>query len=282
MRIKKYNPLSIPFFAFFSKRAYHEVARKWRGGNLAYLFVLLAICCLPPAIVIRQQIIGMIETNQAHLVNQIPDIQITNGRVIVDQSQPYNITRRDGSVAAIIDTTGSMNFIEDPKVMALLMEEALIVRKGSNQFKTYDLSEVRSFHLDRFIASNWINTVKKTMPQAAYGIFLLISYVFAVAVTIVTAIVSRIVAKVMGGDLGFGAAFRIVPVAATPAMIIMAVSVWAGIPVSLEILAGVSLIYLLVGIKASSQSTDAMDEGERVVLKSSLREPEVSGWREAA
>lgn len=270
MMIRKYNVLSLPFFAFFSKRAYRDVGRNWKGANLAYLFVLMAVCTLPPTLALNKHIAKSLESTQAGLIKQLPDIQISNGHVIVQQHQPYYIKRNDGSTAIIIDTTGSMNYIDNPHVMALLTESSLIVRSGEHSFKTFDLAGITDFYLNRFIAQNWLQTARHAMVPLSYGILLLLSYVFAVAAMLLAAIFGLILSSVMHGKLSFAGALRVATVAATPSLVCIAIAAALGVGVRNEILLAVSLAYLIAGIKVSS-SPLAMNEGH-VDLKSCLHE----------
>ncbi len=266
--------LSVPFFAFFSKKAYREVGKNWRGVNLGYLFLLLAVCCLPPALIWRNHLIQSLESNQTHLLNQLPDIQISNGQVIVDQHQPYYITRKDGTPAVIIDTTGSMNYIADPHVVALLMESSLIVRSGKNTFNTIDLSGVTDFHLTKNIAAGWIQMTHDALVPLSYGLLLLLSYIFAVIVMVLAAVFGLILAKVMHGTMRFTSALRIATVAATPSIIFITISAALGVGISLGIHLAVTLIYLVAGIKVCAQPLDSTDEAH-VDLTACLHEEAV-------
>ncbi len=269
MKTRKYNLFSVPFLSFFSKRAYHDVGTNWRGSNLAYLFLLLAVCCIPPTVTLRDHTLKSLEITQ-HLVDQIPEINITEGRVLIDQHQPYYITRGDGSPAMIIDTTGSMNYIDDPKVCALLMETSLIVRTGKKTFKSFDLSSIEKFHLDRFVANSWLQLVKDTFAQVSYGIFLLASFLFAIPVMLLASIIGLILSSMMKGGVNLAGAMRIATVAATPSIILMSVATTMEIGVVNAIYLAVFLMYLIAGIKACAK--EAAREQNHVDLKSCLNE----------
>ncbi|MHC4906616.1 MAG: DUF1189 family protein, partial [Planctomycetota bacterium] len=66
--------------SFFSKRLYRDVGQNWKGSNLSYLFLLLAICWIPPTLTLRKDMIQSLNSNQVQLINQLPDIRISNGR----------------------------------------------------------------------------------------------------------------------------------------------------------------------------------------------------------
>lgn len=269
--------LSVPFLSFFSKRAYQDVGHNWKGVNFAYLFVLLAICCIPPTLTMRQQMVDSLDKGQADLINQIPDIQIQNGRVIVEQTEPLYIERNDGSPAVIIDTTGSMNFIDDERVFALLTESALVVRRGAQTYNTVDLAGVSDFHINKDIANEWLQTAKGSIAPLSYGIFLLFSYTFAVVAMLLAAVVGLILSLAMRGTINFASALRVATVAATPSIIFITISSALGFTISPGLHLAVTLIYLIVGIKACTKPV--MDD--QIDLKSMLHE-DPSSVQEAA
>ncbi len=244
---KKYSIIHLPLLSFFSKRLYRDVGQNWKGANLSYLFLLLAICCIPPALSLRKTMIQSLDSNQVKIINQLPDIRIKNGRVEVDQNEPYLI-KNNGKTVAIIDTTGSMNYIADDQVMALLTENKLILRRGENQFNTLDLSQISEFHLNKQIANQWIQMTKQSLAPISYGIFLLLSYTFAVLLILLIAVVGLILSTAMHSSLKFSGLLRIAATAATPSIILMTISTALGQTISGLIYAAVTLIYLLAGI----------------------------------
>ena len=244
---KKYTIFHLPLLSFFSKRLYRDVGQNWKGANLSYLFLLLAICCIPLTLRLREGMIHSLGSNQTKLINQIPDIHIKNGQVSVDQKQPYHIMR-NGETIAIIDTTGSMNYIDDEHVMALLTESKLIIRRGKNQFNTLDLSLVSEFHLNRHIASQWIQTTKNSLAPLSYGLFLLLSYTFAVLLMLLVAVVGLMISTTIHSPLKFSGILRIAATAATPSIILITISAALGQPIPSPIYIAVTLLYLVVGI----------------------------------
>jgi len=252
MMNRKYSILHLPIMSFFSKRLYRDVGQNWKGSNLSYLFLLLAICWIPPTLTLRKDMIQSLNSNQVQLINQLPDIRISNGRVEIDQKEPYLI-KNNGKTVAIIDTTGSMNYIDDDGVMALLTEDALIVRRGNNQFNTLDLSKVSYFHINKQIANQWIQMTKNSLAPLSYGIFLLLSYIFTVLLMLLIAIVGLILSAMMHSSLKFSGVLRIAAAAATPSIILVTVSVALGRTIPGLVYIAVTLLYLLAGIISCSK-----------------------------
>ncbi len=255
MMTKKYSILHLPILSFFSKRLYRDVGRNWKGANMTYLFLLLAICLIPPTINLRKDLIQTLDGKHVELINQLPDIHIEDGRVKIDQTEPQLI-KHNGKTVAIIDTTGSMNYIDDENVMALLTENKLIVRRGKKQFNTLDLSQVSEFHLNKQIANQWIQMTKNSLAPLSYGIFLLLSYIFAVLLMLLTAVVGLILSAAMHSSLKFSGILRIAAAAATPSIILIAISTALGQAIPGLIYAVVTLLYLLLGIMACRKPSE--------------------------
>jgi hypothetical protein len=255
---KKYSIVHLPLFSFFSKKLYRDVGQNWKGANFSYLFLLLAICWIQPTLNLRDQMVESIDSNQLQIINQLPDIHIKNGQVDMDQQKPHYI-KHAGKTVAIIDTTGSMNYIADDNVMALLTSDKLIVRRGATQFNTLDLAEVADFHLNKEIANEWLQTTKNAIAPLSYGLFLLLSYIFAMLAMLVVAIAGLILSMAMHGSLKFSGAVRIATAAVTPAIILITISAVAGQSIPSLAYVAVTLLYLYIGIKACSKPAEASD-----------------------
>ena len=237
---------------------------------MSYLFLLLAICWIPPTLSLRKDIIQSLNSNEVQLLNQLPDIRIKDGLVSIDQKDPYFI-KQNGKTVAIIDTTGSMNYIDDSNVMALLTESELIVRRGKNQFNTLSLSKVADFHINKHIVNRWIHTTKNSLAPLSYGIFLLLSYVFTVLFMLLVAVVGLILSFVIHSSIKFAGILRIAAAAATPAIILIALSITMGQRVPGLVYFVVTMIYLLVGLISCSKPAEE-EEVPRLRLSGLLEE----------
>jgi hypothetical protein len=256
MMKKRYSILELPLLALFSKKLYRDVGWNWKGANFGYLFLLLAACWVLPTLNIREKILDSLDAGPLVLINQLPDIQITNGRVELEQTQPLYIKAANGTPVAIIDTTGSMNYIDDDSVMALLTETELIVRRGKNQFNTVDLSQVADFHINKVILNNWLQATKGSIAPLSYGIFLLLSYILIVLMLILIAIVGLIVSKASHTSLRFSAVLRIASTAVTPAILLLSLSMAFGIHVPEFAYLAVTMLYLFLGIQACNEKPE--------------------------
>ncbi|HEY5621025.1 MAG TPA: DUF1189 family protein [Pontiella sp.] len=271
MLSKRYNRIQLPFCAFFSKRIYQDVGLNWKGLNLAYLFILLAICCVPYTLKIRDHTLHALESSQVGLLNQIPQIRIKDGLASIDRKQPYYILNGSGEPVVIIDTTGSMNYIDDASVNLLLTETRLIVRRGGNLFNTFSLEMVEDLYLDKHVINGWFQTVRNMVAPLSYGIFLLLSFIFTVMTLLLFSIIGLIISAVLRKNLHFTHVLRISTVAATPSIIIALASAATETHIPLLALGGLTLLYLINGIR-SCVDADLLDGNGKVDLKSLLNE----------
>ncbi|VGO22010.1 hypothetical protein SCARR_04091 [Pontiella sulfatireligans] len=211
---------------------------------------------------LRKKFLTHLDAKELQLLNQIPEIHIKNGTVLFDQKQPYYIRRADGSPMAIIDTTGSMNYIDDEANM-LLTETKLIVRRGAKYFNTLDLAQVEEFTINKFIISNWLQTSKQTIAPVSYGLFLMLSCIFFCCCWPLS-------------GWWFRRHPRIATAAVTPAEILITVSCAAGIAAPNISYLLLSTLYLLIGIlscKGTSAKQDKLNKPNLLaVLEEDLHE----------
>jgi len=279
MKTKKYRLFHTPLLAFFSGRLYRDVARNWKGVNFAYLFLLLAICCVPATLQMRQGILKSLESGHVDILNQLPEIHIVDGEASVKGTQPHYIRNGQGDPIAIIDTTGSMNYIDDPTVQVMLTESKLIVRRGRNLFNTFNLEGITDLTINKHILNEWVRRFKDSIAPLSYGIFLMLSYIFAVMALMFVAIVGLIVSSLVKNSLGFTSVMRIATVAATPSIIAITVLAAMGITLPVSAYLATTFLYLFIGIKASQKNVTEEDEEGRIDLKALLHENEFQGIR---
>lgn len=238
---------------------------------MAYLFLLLAICCAAPALKVRHNFIKSLGNDYYHVIRQIPDISIVNGQVTLKQLRPLFISRKDGIPVAVIDTTGATNFIYEDNIIALLTKDKFIVRLGRNKFNTLDLSGITEFRADKEIFAEWLIAGKKAFAPLSYGIFLMLSYIFAVLALLVVAMVGLILALGMHASLHFAAIMRIAAVAATPAILLVTFSAAFGAKVPDLLYLGCTLGYLTIGIKACTKP-EPEEDAPKIDLMAMLHE----------
>jgi len=254
--MKKFNILHVPLLSFYSRELYRDVGWNWRGVCFGYLFLLLAICTIPKMFILHKGLFNFIDNEASALIEQVPTITIENGQVHIDEPQPYYIKDADGNdILAIIDTTGEIQSLQDTEAFALLTKTKLIHRQSKLEYRTYDLSQVKEFVLDKERITGWLNIIKKLLIPALFPCILLGSYIFRIIQALIYATIGLIFAALCNTKLSYSALLRLAIVAVTPCIIFRIIFECASVELPM---AGLwfflaAMGFLFFGVKACSQ-----------------------------
>jgi len=259
--MKKFSIIHIPVFSFFSKELYRDVGLYWKGVNFSYLLLLLAICWIPMMSKVHIAFSNFVDNEAPAVVEQVPEITITDGEVSIKEPQPYYIRIPKcggGDILAIIDTTGTIKSLEDPNAICLLTKTNIMWRQGEFEIRTIDLSEVKNFALDSERIMGWLNIARKFLVIIIYPFALLGSYLYRIVQALIYAAIGLLFASWCKVTLSYTALLRLAVVAVTPCVIINTILGLAGIhlPYIGLLYLLVALAYLLFGVKASSQTQE--------------------------
>lgn len=265
---RQFSILHAPFLSFFSRALYQDVAWRWPGTCLFYLFLLLAVCWVPGMVRVHVGLSRFVDKEAAKLVEQIPEITIHNGKVSIDEPEPYVITNPEtGEPAAIIDTTGEITSLEGSKAHVLLTESTLTVRKSARETRTVDLSDVSDFRLDKQMVYGWLMTLKRWLVVALYPFALVFSYAYRVVQALLYALIGLAFANMLGVALSYQTSMRLAVIATTPAIILNTVHSVAGlqIPWWWLICFVLAMAYLFVAVKAGAGTPpdDAAEQADQ-------------------
>ena len=190
------------------------------------------------------------------LIEQVPTITIENGQVHIDEPQPYYIKDPNGNdILAIIDTTGEIQSLQDTEALALLTKTKLIHRQSKLEYRTYDLSQVKEFVLDKERIMGWLNIIKKLLIPVLFPCILLGSYIFRIIQALIYAAIGLIFAALCNTKLPYSALLRLAIVAVTPCIIFRIIFECASVELPM---AGLwfflaAMGFLFFGVKACSQ-----------------------------
>ncbi len=258
--MKKFSIIHLPVLSFFSKDFYREVGLSWKGICFGYLLLLLAICWIPRMVKIHTGFAGFVKNDAPLVVDQVPEITITDGQVSIKEPQPYFIREPDSNqIIAVIDTTGSIESPADANAFFLLTNNS-ITTHSDFETRTIDLSQIESFTMDSATITRWMHTAKKFLVIILYPLALLSSYVFRIILALIFAAIGLLFASSCKVSLSYGALLRLAVVAMTPCIIIKTVFGLAGVQLPCTILLLyflITLAYLYFGVYACSQTPPA-------------------------
>jgi hypothetical protein len=203
---------------------------------------------------------AFINNHAPPLIDQVPEITITDGQVSVNEPQPYFIRVPDNNeIIAVIDTTGTIESPEDANAFFLLTGNSMIIRKSDFETQTIDLSQVKSFTMDSATITRWMHTAKKFLVIILYPLALLSSYAYRIIQALIYAAVGLLFASSCKVTLSYGDLLRLAVAAMTPCIIIKTVFSLAGVyfPCIGILYILIILAYLYFGVHACSQTPPA-------------------------
>ena len=270
--MKKFSIIHIPALSFFSKELYRDVGLNWKGVNFSYLLLLLAICWIPTMIKIHVGFSNFVNNETPAIVNQVPEITITDGQVSIKETQPYYIKDPDSDEPlAIIDTTGQIESLEGTNAFCLLTGNKVIIKEGEFENRTYDLSNVKAFAVDSERITGWLHIGRKFLTVVIYPFALLGSYLFRIVQALIYAAIGLLFALWCKVTLSYATLLRLAVVAMTPCLLAKTIFGLADIhlPYATLISLVITLAYLFFAVKANSEiiliQEEAKDPEEMII-----------------
>ena len=220
-----------PFYmSFYSKPFYRDVAQHWRGFAFLYLILLVALLSLLASAEIHYRMAGYIDRYGAAFVDQLPTVTIRNGRTTIDQPEPYTITDPEsGQPVAIIDTTGKTRSLYDSEAMILLTQDRLIVKKDLREVRTFDLSEIDAFQIDRQSARIWMDMMRSWSAAIVFPFLLAGNLIYRLLQVLVYSAIGMLVARTQKVSLTYQALISVSIMAITPVILLDLVVPLAGV-----------------------------------------------------
>ena len=252
-RYSIFHPLVL---SFFSKSLYRDVGKHWRGTGLLYLLLVLALVWIPTIIKGQLNISRWVDGDSKEITKQIPAITISKGQVSTDVTTPHFIKDPEtGKDIAIIDTTGEYETLDNTDAKLLLTKSKLIVRKNATEDRTYVLSGVESFYLDRSRVEGWLLTAKRWFIPVLLPLALIFSFIFRAIQVVVYALVGLLFARLLNANLDFKALMRLAAISITPVLILNLIFEFVPLHIPGWFLLGIviALTYLFLAVKVNAQ-----------------------------
>ncbi|MHC4069485.1 MAG: DUF1189 domain-containing protein [Planctomycetota bacterium] len=262
---RKFSIIHIPVFSFFSKELYSDVGLRWKGVNFSYLLLFLAICWIPTMIKIHAGFTGFVNNEAPTFLEQLPEITITDGEVSISEAEPYYIKAPESDdVLAVIDTTGTIDSLEDANAPCLLTKTKIMWKKSEVETQTFDLSKIEDFVLNSEHVMGWLRTANKFLVITIYPAALLGSYVFRIVQALIYGAVGLLFSLWCKAALSYAALVRLAVVAMTPCMLGKTIlgMVDIHLPYAGLIFLMITLAYLFFAVNANSEVKLTQEETE--------------------
>jgi hypothetical protein len=255
--MKRYSFLHAPVMSFFSGSFYRDVGRYWRGTGLLYMFVILAVLWIPSMIKAQLGVAKFVDVESKKITEQIPAITISHGKVSTNVPTPYYIKEPgSGTPLAIIDTTGQYRTLDETPANVLLLTDSKFIVRNERETKTYDLTPVESFYLDRPRVEGWLALMKTWFLPVGYSLALLFSFAFRAIQILIYALIGLLFAHLLQAQLSYQTLMRLAAVALTPVLILDLILEFSPGHLPLWSLLGlaIGLGYLFFAVKANANA----------------------------
>ncbi len=176
----KLKPIDAPSFgywkalymAFYSKRLYIDIGKRWSGYGIRYLVLLIVLWSIPFSIKVALDFNDMFNQQLTEPLSIIPTIYIQNGEASFDKPMPYFIKNKKGEVVLIVDTTGKITDFtnEYPNLTILINKDKVAFRVpglsllGEGSKQTYNKPLIQRFNK----GDNLVFDGKKIVEQSAF------------------------------------------------------------------------------------------------------------------
>ena len=261
----KYRIWHLPILSFYSKRFYRDVSSRWKGTNLGYLCVMLAICLIPAARNAGKLAEQIINEKAELFLMQIPPMQVEDGRLTVDAPQPYSIIDGNHTVL-LIDTTGAINNLQQAGALTLLTQTEFHLQQQGQAPLIVPLSEFRNMELDQGIASAIVARTREIFVPVFYGLTYLASLILLVLAAMICSVIAMVFATMQSRDVNYSAGLRLSVLALTPPTLLSGALEAANqtIPFFLYALLALTYLYMAVGAARKSTSSELYLDNERI------------------
>lgn len=256
--MSQYNIFQAVFLSFFSRKLYRDVASTWGGKAFLYAFFILALSWIGSVILIQQKLSSGYVRYSSSLVEQMPVLTVTAGKVSTPENKPYVITEPNSKETIIVvDTTGHYQSLAQANTDYLITQDSIITKDGD----TTKITKLPA-SLTQVLAPAVINDHIKRWINYAWIIMLpgltLLSFIGMMIKSIFYGLIGRIFSAITGAGVSFFQCMALYCVAATPAL-----AVWTVLSVSNLMFPHRSLtifllvlIYLFFGILANKPAKE--------------------------
>ena len=202
----KYKSWQAPIYAFFSTQFYREVGCNGKGVGFLYLFVVLALACAIPQIKSAKMLHDRTLSFGSQIVNQVPEININNGRLSINRESPSFISNpSNGDYLMAFDTSGANLISPELNVPVIIRAEGFTRDDGA--FTSFH--GINDVHLSSKELMHWLRVVSFGTPIALYLFGVAVDWVLLVIQAFGLSLAGLALAKAVGINIKYEGILRI-------------------------------------------------------------------------
>lgn len=230
------------YLSFYSSRLYIDVAKRWKGFGVTYLFLVIALAAIPLSVSVLINFNYFFEEQLSKPISKLPPLYIQKGEVKFDNPMPYFIKNDKNEVIIIIDTSENTQNIK--KYTNDYSQLNMLITKSKVYFRSYPFSTQKesqtsddnnSYYehtLDEsdnevFVGREWLNSsavvyLKRTMQLLLYPLIAMIFFGIYLVMLFTIGFLGQLFSQILFHfKLSLITSCRILSVAATPQIVIL-------------------------------------------------------------
>ena len=135
--MKKFGFFQTLTGSFYNPKTYRDAVNSSKGKTFAYLLFLVLLCTIPLILAIVTGLNNFMKDDGKFIVDQFPEITISNGIASMDEESPYFIKSKAGETLFVIDLSDSSSINElQGSAKVLLTKNKLIAQQKENETRT--------------------------------------------------------------------------------------------------------------------------------------------------
>ena len=142
--------------------------------------------------------------------------------------------------------------------MVLLSRSAITMRQSPTEMRTYDLSKVSSFQMDKTTVYRWLGIMRRWFLPAGLTAMVVFSLIGRLILMLIDGAIGLIFNSGLGAAVPYPALMRLSALAMTPTLLLSTIFTLAGIPGigCFWTIAGIVIVltYLAVMVRANAQA----------------------------
>lgn len=258
--MKQYPTIRSLYMSFYSKSFYKDVARNWNSTGFLYLFLLVLLCIIPMMFSFQEAVSAFVADEAPGIVRQVPEVKITKGKISIDKPVPYIINDPDkGLPLIIIDTTGKITSLDGSPATILITESKIVMEKSSVETRTFDLSEIDNFYLDRSMVYKFLDIISDWLTVLVFPFALIFSFLCRILQVLLYSVFGLLFAHILKTGINYKTLVRLTAISITPAVIFGTVRDYLhiSVPYWSWISFLIAMSYLFFALKVSSEKETA-------------------------
>ncbi len=218
--MKQFALWQAPFYSFWSKSFYVDVAKNWRGVAYSYLFLLICFTWVFMAIKKQMDLSYYVEHSINPIVQQMPVVTIDKGILSIDCPSPCTLKDSLGLPAVTFDTREKPMGIDEMPGNFLITKDS-VYAKGQPSDQKIDLSTMKDHTvIDKKVAKQFLADFCKSVGLIVFMIAVPLCFIFCILQSLLYALMGILITRLNKVELSYPALIRLSVMAMTPVLFI--------------------------------------------------------------